>query len=107
MRAMDAILAFPALILAMAVTVALGTGIVTGAVGILIGSIPWYARVVRSEVVRLRNRVLSRPPRRLALQSAASTSPISCPGYCRPWLSRPRPPSATRSLLWLLSDLLA
>jgi peptide/nickel transport system permease protein len=55
MRAMDAILAFPALILAMAVTVALGTGIVTGAVGILIGSIPWYARVVRSEVVRLRN----------------------------------------------------
>ena len=55
MRTMDAILAFPPLILAMAVTVGLGTGIVTGALGITIASVPWYARVVRSEVVRVRN----------------------------------------------------
>ena len=55
MRMMDAILAFPPLILAMSVTVALGVGIVTGSIGVLVGSVPWYARVVRSEVVRLRN----------------------------------------------------
>ncbi len=55
MRLMDAILAFPPLILAMAVTVGLGAGIVTGALGITIASVPWYARVVRSEVVRVRS----------------------------------------------------
>lgn len=54
MRTMDAILAFPALILAMTVTVGLGVGIVTSAVGITIASMPWYARVVRSEVIRIR-----------------------------------------------------
>jgi peptide/nickel transport system permease protein len=54
MRSMDAILAFPALILAMAVTIGLGVGIVTSAIGITIASVPWYARVVRSEVVRIR-----------------------------------------------------
>jgi peptide/nickel transport system permease protein len=55
MRFMDAILAFPALILAMTVTVGLGVGIVTSAIGITIASVPWYARVVRSEVVRIRS----------------------------------------------------
>jgi peptide/nickel transport system permease protein len=55
MRTMDAILAFPALILAMAITVGLGVGIVTSAIGITVASIPWYARVVRSEVVRIRS----------------------------------------------------
>ena len=54
MRVMDAILAFPALILAMAVTVSLGVGITTAAIGITVASVPWYARVVRSEVVRIR-----------------------------------------------------
>ncbi|HEY7145495.1 MAG TPA: ABC transporter permease [Streptosporangiaceae bacterium] len=54
MRAMDAILAFPALILAMAVTVSLGVGVTTAVIGITIASVPWYARVVRSEVVRIR-----------------------------------------------------
>jgi len=55
MRTMDAILAFPALILAMTVTVGLGVGITTTAMGITIASVPWYARVVRSEVVRIRS----------------------------------------------------
>jgi peptide/nickel transport system permease protein len=55
MRIMDAILAFPALILAMTVTVGLGVGITTSAIGITIASVPWYARVVRSEVVRIRS----------------------------------------------------
>lgn len=55
MRVMDAILAFPALILAMAVTIGLGAGLLTAALGVIIAGIPWYARVVRSEVLRIRN----------------------------------------------------
>ena len=48
MRTMDAILAFPPLILAMAVTVGLGVGLWTAALGIALVSIPWYARLLRS-----------------------------------------------------------
>jgi peptide/nickel transport system permease protein len=54
-RGMDAILAFPPLVLAMAVTVGLGNGVTTAALGIMLTSIPWYARIVRSEVLRLRS----------------------------------------------------
>lgn len=52
MRVMDALLAFP-LILAMAVTIGLGVGIVTACVGIVLSTIPWYARLIRSEVLRV------------------------------------------------------
>jgi peptide/nickel transport system permease protein len=54
MRVMDAVLAFPALILAMAVTVGLGVGVKTATIGIIITAIPWYARLVRSEAIRVR-----------------------------------------------------
>ena len=55
MRIMDAILAFPALILAMAVTVGLGVGLKTAALGIMLTSLPYYARLLRSEVLRIRS----------------------------------------------------
>jgi len=55
MRAMDAILAFPPLILAMAVTVGLGIGLNTAAIGIALVSVPWYARLLRSEALRIRS----------------------------------------------------
>ena len=55
MRAMDAILAFPPLILAMAVTVGLGVGVKTASLGIIITTIPYYARLLRSDVLRLRS----------------------------------------------------
>ncbi len=55
MRLMDAILAFPPLILAMAVTVGLGVGLRTAALGIMITSVPYYARLLRSEVLRIRS----------------------------------------------------
>ncbi len=54
MRVMDALLAFPPLILAMAVTVGLGVGLVTAAIGVTLVSIPWYARLIRSEAIRIR-----------------------------------------------------
>jgi peptide/nickel transport system permease protein len=55
MRVMDAVLAFPALLLAMAVTLGLGVGLRTAAIGIIIPTIPWYARLVRSDVLRIRS----------------------------------------------------
>jgi peptide/nickel transport system permease protein len=55
MRIMDAILAFPPLILAMAVTVGLGVGTVTAALGIMLTSVPYYARLIRSDVIRIRS----------------------------------------------------
>ncbi len=55
MRLMDAVLAFPPLILAMAVTIGLGSGIETAAIGIILTSIPWYARIVRSDTLRIRS----------------------------------------------------
>lgn len=55
MRAMDSVLAFPPLILAMAVSLALGAGLVSAAIGIVLTSIPYYARLVRSDVLRIRS----------------------------------------------------
>ncbi len=56
MRAMDAVLAFPPLILAMAVSIGMGAGVTSAAVGIMITSIPWYARLLRSDALSLRSR---------------------------------------------------
>lgn len=55
MRCMDALLAFPPLILAMAVTIGLGRGVVIACVGIVLTSVPWYARLMRSDVIRIRS----------------------------------------------------
>jgi peptide/nickel transport system permease protein len=54
MRVMDAILAFPPLLLAMAVTLGLGPGLGTASIGITLPAIPWFARLVRSDVLRIR-----------------------------------------------------
>lgn len=53
-RIMDAILAFPPLILAMAVAIGLGPGIVSAGIGVILAAIPWYFRLLRSEVLRLK-----------------------------------------------------
>jgi peptide/nickel transport system permease protein len=55
MRIMDALLSFPPLILAMMVTVGLGAGLQTAAFGIILTSVPYYARILRSEVLRVRS----------------------------------------------------
>lgn len=54
MRIMDAILAFPPLILAMAVTVGMGRGLATASLGIIITSLPYFARLLRSDVIKIR-----------------------------------------------------
>jgi peptide/nickel transport system permease protein len=54
MRVMDAILAFPPLILAMAVAVGLGASLQSAVIGITLTTVPYYARLLRSEVLRIR-----------------------------------------------------
>ena len=54
MRVMDAIHAFPALVLALAITAALGTGIVNIMIAIGIVYMPSYARLVRGQVLSVR-----------------------------------------------------
>ncbi len=56
MRLMDVLLAFPGLLLALAVITFLGTGLVNTMIAIGIGGIPGYARLVRGEVMTLLNR---------------------------------------------------
>jgi len=55
MRCMDALVAFPPLVLAMAVTVGLGVGLKAAAIGIILTSIPYYSRIVRADVLRVRS----------------------------------------------------
>jgi peptide/nickel transport system permease protein len=55
MRCMDALVAFPPLVLAMAVTVGLGVGLRSAAIGIILTSIPYYARILRADVLRVRS----------------------------------------------------
>jgi peptide/nickel transport system permease protein len=72
MRLMDGILAFPSLILALAIVAVLGTGIVQLMVAIGITSIPVYARLVRAQVLSLKTQdftvaaqALGAPPARI------------------------------------------
>jgi peptide/nickel transport system permease protein len=54
MRVLDVILAFPFLLLAIAIVSVLGPGLVNAMLGIAIVSIPAYARVVRASVLSVR-----------------------------------------------------
>jgi peptide/nickel transport system permease protein len=56
MRFVDVFLAFPAFVLAMAVAAARGRGLASLAIGLVIVWWPSYARLVRGEVLRLRER---------------------------------------------------
>ncbi len=54
MRCMDVLLAFPALLLAIAIVTVLGRGLVNAVVAISLVSIPVYARIVRASVLSMR-----------------------------------------------------
>lgn len=53
-RIIDALAAFPPLILAMAVTVGLGGGVATATIGITLSTVPFYARLMRADLLRLK-----------------------------------------------------
>lgn len=56
MRLTDILLAFPSLLLAIAITGALGVSLSTISIAIAVFSIPVYVRLMRAEVLRLRDR---------------------------------------------------
>jgi peptide/nickel transport system permease protein len=56
MRIMDVLLAFPALVLAIAIVTVLGRGLVNAMLAIAIVSIPVYARVMRASVLSIKER---------------------------------------------------
>jgi peptide/nickel transport system permease protein len=55
MRLTDMFLAFPSLVLAMGVAATLGASLINGVVAIAIVWWPWYARLVRGQVLRLKH----------------------------------------------------
>ena len=72
MRIMDVILGFPALLLAIAIVAALGSGLTNAMIAIAIVSIPQYARVMRAQVLSLKesdfvaaSRALGSTPRQI------------------------------------------
>ncbi len=56
MRTMDVLLAFPGLLLALAIITILGPGLTNAMIAIGVGGIPEYARLMRGEVLGLLNR---------------------------------------------------
>ena len=56
MRIMDVLLAFPALILAIAIVTVLGPGLINAQLAIGIVAIPVYARVMRASVLSIKER---------------------------------------------------
>ncbi len=56
MRITDLFLAFPSLLLAMAITSALGRGLQNAAIALVVSWWPWYTRLVRGVTVSLRQR---------------------------------------------------
>lgn len=69
MRLMDVLLAFPALLLAIAIVTVLGPGLVNALLAIGIVSIPSYARVMRASVISIRERDFVMADRALGVSS--------------------------------------
>ncbi|HEY8524116.1 MAG TPA: ABC transporter permease [Acidimicrobiales bacterium] len=70
MRAMDVFLAFPALLLAIAIVTARGPGLFNAIIAVSIVTIPVYARVVRSRVLSVREQDFVAADRALGVSNA-------------------------------------
>lgn len=55
-RALDGVLAFPAVVMGLALALAMDPGALPAGIAVAVTGVPWYARVVRSEVLSLRAR---------------------------------------------------
>ncbi len=69
MRVMDVLLAFPSLLLAIAIVTVLGPGLVNALLAIGIVSIPQYARVMRASVISIKERDFVTADRALGVSS--------------------------------------
>lgn len=74
MRGVDAVMAFPAFVLAMGITAALGNSTINVAIAIAITQVPGYLRLIRGEMLRVREmeyadaaRTVGNPPWRIVL----------------------------------------
>lgn len=65
MRLMDILMAIPQFLLAVAVSVALGSGVVNTAIAIAVGSIPSYARLMRASVMAIKDQEFTEAARAL------------------------------------------
>ncbi|MDM8521179.1 ABC transporter permease [Anaerolineales bacterium HSG6] len=81
MRFMDVLLAFPALILAIAIVTVLGPGLINALLAIAIVTIPSYARVIRSSVISVKEQeyvtaghALGVPPARILFRAILPNS---------------------------------
>jgi ABC-type dipeptide/oligopeptide/nickel transport system permease subunit len=70
MRLMDVLLAFPALLLAIAIVTVLGSGLLNAQIAIGIVAIPIYARIMRASVLSIRDRDFVTASRALGESSA-------------------------------------
>ena len=70
MRFTDMFLAFPALILALAVAASLGAGLTSAVIALAAGFWPWYARLLRGQVLSLKHREYVEAARALGVSDA-------------------------------------
>ena len=84
MRAMDVILAFPYILLAIAVVAILGPGLVNAMIAIGIVYVPYYARVVRGSVLSVRAREYVEAARALGAAISGSWSQHVLPNALAP-----------------------
>lgn len=89
MRLSDIFLAFPPLLLPIAITAALGVGIFNATIALAISYFPWYARIVRGAVIRVKNELYISAARSMGVSSGRimlrhalpnSTTPIIVQG---------------------------
>ncbi|MEZ5924194.1 MAG: ABC transporter permease [Hyphomicrobiaceae bacterium] len=89
MRLSDVFLAFPPLLLPIAITAALGVGIVNATIALAVSYFPWYARIVRGAVMRVKNELYISAARSMGVSSGRimlrhalpnSTTPIIVQG---------------------------
>lgn len=79
MRLMDVLMAFPSLLLAIAIVSVLGTGLINALLAIGIVSIPRFARLVRSTVLSVKELEYVQAARALGASRCASCSCVFCP----------------------------
>ena len=70
MRLTDLFLAFPSLLLAMAITAALGRGLRNAAIALIISWWPWYTRLVRGIAISLRERYFVEAARSIGVRNS-------------------------------------
>jgi peptide/nickel transport system permease protein len=84
MRITDMFLAFPSLILALAITAALGPGLTNALLAISLVWWPWYARLIRGQVLAIRQREYVEAARAVGISSTRVMFRHILPNYLAP-----------------------